>query len=153
MKIKQHSINITIISVFMLLGNIVDATEHELGHSVLERPFNNNVIDYGQVIYGTFIVFIILGVLVFLLKKSGVRNYGKNELIEVINSHALSNKEKILVIRVGEEYLLVGVSSGGINKLHTLNTNDAEKYLNINSAQINKFSNIYSATLGRLRNA
>ena len=140
-------------SVFLSLGSMVKATEHELDHGVLEGPFNNNVIDYGQVIYGTLIVFIILGIMVFVLKRSRISHYGKHDLIEVINSHALSTKEKLLVIRAGEEYLLIGVSSGGINKLHTFNADDAEKNIKSNNIQAAKFSNIYTATLGRLHNA
>ena len=131
----------------------VHAVEHVLGNSVLENPFNHHVIDYGQVIYGTLIVFVILGILVFLLKKSRINNFGGHEFIKIISSYPLSTKDKLIVIKVAKEYLLVGVSSAGINKLHKLNMNNIEEVTQSNNVRCNNFSNIYAATIGRFKNA
>ena len=139
--------------ILMLLSSAVSAEEKLLGRSAIQAPYSHYAIDYGQVIYGTLVVFVILGLLILLLKKSRISKYGSNGLIEIINSLSISTKEKLLVIRAGSDYLLVGISSSGINKLHELDENDVGKLSKTNNIQINSFTDIYSATIGKLRNA
>ncbi len=120
---------------------------------MLASAYSHQVIDYGQVVYGTLIVLVILGLAIFLLKKTRLNKYGQQGIVEVISSFPITTKDKLLIIRAGQDYLLLGLSSGGINKIHTLAINDVEKLTNSNNSAISSFSNIYAATIGKFRNA
>ena len=152
MKIKNSYTN-DIIACLILISSTANAEEQLLGNSVLDNVYNHQIIDYGQVVYGTLIVIIILGLVVFLVKKTRLHNFGKYGLVEVISSLAITTKDKLLVIRVGKEYLLIGVSNGGVNKIHTLDKNDIESLAKPGKTNAHSFANIYSSTIGRLNNA
>ncbi len=153
MKVKKYIFWLTVLVTFTAFASIANAEENVLGNGVTDTSFSNHIIDYGRVIYGTLIVFIILGILIFLAKKTRINSSGKYDLIEVVNSHAISTKDKLLVIRAGQEYLLIGVSNAGMNKLHTLSMNEIEQNICKYKSQTKNFSSIYATTIGKIRNA
>ncbi len=143
----------SIILLLVLFSVAVNAESQEISKNVLASAYSHQVIDYGQVVYGTLIVLVILGLAIFLLKKTRLNKYGQQGIVEVISSFPITTKDKLLIIRAGQDYLLLGLSSGGINKIHTLVINDVEKLTNSNNSAISSFSNIYAATIGKFRNA
>ena len=147
LRIMTVKIYLIIYIAIFLFSPTTSAEEHVLGNSVFNSSYNHSVIDYGQVVYGSLIVFTVLGVLIFLLKKSRLNIYGKHDLFEVINSLSLSTKEKLIIIRVGREYLLIGVSNAGISKLHVLNPSDIENLNTSGKSLQSSFTNIYATTV------
>ena len=148
--IKNNKIGYFII--IFLYSISINAECKQINNNVHENAFSVSVIDYGQIIYGTLIVLIILGVTVFLFKKLRINNIGKNGLVDIISSYHITTKDKLLLIRVSKEYLLLGVSNGGISKLHTLATEDIENLSNSSKPGSHSFSKIYAATIGKLHN-
>ncbi len=143
----------SIVLLLVLFSAVVNAESQEINKNMLTTAYSHQVIDYGQVVYGTLIVLVILGLAIFLLKKSRLNKYGQQGIVEVICSFPVTTKDKLLIIRAGQDYLLLGLSSGGINKIHTLAINDVEKLTNSNNSHISSFSSIYAATIGKFRNA
>ncbi len=143
----------SIILLLVLFSVAVNAESQEISKNVLASAYSHQVIDYGQVVYGTLIVLVILGLAIFLLKKTRLNKYGQQGIVEVISSFPITTKDKLLIIRAGQDYLLLGLSSGGINKIHTLVINDVEKLTNSNNSALSSFSNISAATIGKFRNA
>jgi len=43
-----------------------------------------------------------------------------NDALKIVGGLSLGQKERIVLLQIGEEQLLVGISPGGINKLHVL---------------------------------
>lgn len=154
MVVKNNKYFANSIFIFLVLFSIAVNVEcQEVGQSVVANAYSHQVIDYGQVVYGTLIVLVILGLAIFLLKKSRLNKFGQQELVEVISSLPVTTKDKLMIIRIGQDYLVLGVSSGGINKIHTLTLNDIEKLTNSKNSQLPNFSNIYAATIGKFHNA
>ena len=83
----------------------------------------SGIISVSQVLgllLGLLVVLSIFLVLAFLLKRvSGIKGFSKGHL-EIIDTIHLGSKEKVMVVRVAENYVLLGVSSTGITLLDTL---------------------------------
>lgn len=65
-------------------------------------------------------VLALLGALAWLARK--LRNAGhlKSGLIEVLSGVSLGAREKVVLLRVGQEQVLVGVSPSGMRALHVI---------------------------------
>jgi len=73
-----------------------------------------------QMMTGLFlIVFMIVGV-VWLMKKIGYKGYSASGLIKIKSCLPISTKEKILLIQVGEEQVLIGTAPGFIGHIKTI---------------------------------
>ncbi|MFT5502544.1 MAG: flagellar protein FliO/FliZ [Gammaproteobacteria bacterium] len=67
-----------------------------------------------------FIVVMIFGI-AWVLKRFNLTQQKGSGMIKVIGGMALGTKDRLMVIEIGEERLLLGLSPGRIEKLHTLN--------------------------------
>ncbi len=68
-----------------------------------------------------------LGVIVGLIflvawavKRMGYMQFGGNDQFKVVSSLAVGQRERLIVVEVGKEQILVGVAPGRINKIHHL---------------------------------
>lgn len=75
-----------------------------------------------QLIFGLLVVVLCIVALAWLTKKMNRFHSVTNDSIKVISGISMGAREKIVLLQVGEEQLLLGVSPGRINKLHVLNT-------------------------------
>lgn len=66
-----------------------------------------------------FILLLIFG-LVWLMKKMQLTQHSQNGLIQIISAISVGQRDRIALIQVGEEQLLLGLTPGRIEKLHTL---------------------------------
>ena len=71
-----------------------------------------------QVFGSLLLVFGCLFGLIFVLKKMNGLPNGDRKLIQVIGSVKVGSREKIVLLRAGEEQLLVGVAAGSVRTLH-----------------------------------
>lgn len=71
-----------------------------------------------QVFGSLLLVFACLFGLVFLLKKLNGVPTGSRRAIQVLGSAKVGSREKILLLRAGEQHLLVGVAAGNVRTLH-----------------------------------
>ncbi|MBT8112696.1 MAG: flagellar biosynthetic protein FliO, partial [Gammaproteobacteria bacterium] len=74
-------------------------------------------------------------------------------LVEIIHSYPISTKDKLLIIKVGSEYLLLGASSSGIRKLHVLDKEDIHNITSEKNVKKNEFSNIFVSLMSKNRHA
>lgn len=106
-------------AVFPLLAtaaNQAAVPAQKIGHAAPATP------GIGGALVGLILVLgLILG-LAWLLKRMPGLGVGlrPNESLRVVSSLSVGAKERLLVVEVGGEQLLVGVSAGGINTLHRL---------------------------------
>ena len=56
----------------------------------------------------------------WLLKRLKLTQHSQHGLLKVVAGLPLGTRERIIVLQVGEEQLLLGLSPGRIEKLHTL---------------------------------
>jgi len=87
--------------------------------AVIQRP-SVKVVSYADVLQwlvALIIVLVIFTTFVWLLRKTGrFTSAGKNQLA-VISGLSVGMREKLVLVKVGEKQLLLGVTPGRINKL------------------------------------
>lgn len=75
-------------------------------------------------LFQTFLALIVvLGILyafLWLLRRYAPAQTGAQGVVKVVGGVMLGPREKVVVVEVGETWLLLGVASGQVNTLHTL---------------------------------
>ena len=74
-----------------------------------------------QVLLSLLLVVGIIVLLSFLLKKINLQARTGSGAVRILTVVPLGAKDRLLLVAVGEEQLLLGASPGGVQKLHTLN--------------------------------
>jgi flagellar protein FliO/FliZ len=80
---------------------------------------------------------------VWLMKKIGYKGYGSSELIKIKSCLPLSTKEKLFLIEIGEEQILIGMAPGFIGHLKTIEN----PVLRSNDVKISTSTSIFSEKL------
>lgn len=117
-----------------------------LSNPSLSNPSLSNPMSSGyliQLILGLVVVILCVVALAWFAKKMNKFHSSSDESIKIITAISMGTREKIVLLQVGEEQLLVGVSPGNINKLHTLNTPVISSNANpVDKGFADKFKNI-----------
>jgi len=79
--------------------------------------------DFFQVFMGLAIVVIAIIAMAWVIKRTGYVNTRANGQLKVIGGLTLTQRERLLLIQVGNKQLLIGVSPGRISTLHELEEN------------------------------
>ncbi|MDP5052889.1 MAG: flagellar biosynthetic protein FliO, partial [Congregibacter sp.] len=73
-----------------------------------------------QVIGSLLLVFVCLFVVVYFLKRFNGVGAGSSAALRVIASASVGQREKVVLLEVGGEQLLIGVAPGAVRTLHVL---------------------------------
>ncbi len=65
------------------------------------------------------VVMVIFG-LAWLVKKFNLNHQSQNGLISIVAGLSIGTRDRIVLLQVGEEQILVGLTPGRIEKIHTL---------------------------------
>jgi len=68
-----------------------------------------------------FILLLIFG-LAWMMKKMQLTQHSQNDLIKIVSAISVGQRDRIALIQVGDEQVLLGLTPGRIEKLHTLKT-------------------------------
>jgi flagellar protein FliO/FliZ len=86
----------------------------------LEVP---SVVSTGGMLKITLSLLLVLGAIVavaWALKRMNVAQQGRGNLLKVIGSVAVGQRERVVLVEINDTWLLVGVGPGQIRTLHTL---------------------------------
>lgn len=75
-----------------------------------------------QLVIGLFIVVLCILVLAWFAKKMNRFHSLADGSLKVIGGLSMGSRERVVLLQVGEEQLLLGISPGRINTLHVLDT-------------------------------
>lgn len=75
-----------------------------------------------EVFLSLFFVIALIFILAWVIKRIGYTPMGKNNVMKVNACLPLSSKEKLMLIQVGNEQILIGVAPGFIGNIKTLDT-------------------------------
>ena len=75
-----------------------------------------------QLVLGLLVVILCIVALAWFAKKMNRFHSVTNDSLKIISGISMGSRERIVLLQIGEEQLLVGVSPGRINKLHVLNS-------------------------------
>ncbi len=73
-----------------------------------------------QVFVGLVAVLFLIAGAAWIAKRLGVTQAGASSLLRVISTASVGTRERVVVIEVGESWLVVGVAPGSVNALMTL---------------------------------
>jgi flagellar biosynthetic protein FliO len=79
-----------------------------------------------QTLFALILVLAVLGALAWFLKRYGPKVSGGNANVRVVGSLSLGGRERIVVVEVGNEWIVVGASPGRINALATMPRQDGQ---------------------------
>ncbi len=90
---------------------------------VLQRQSSDSIVSSANVLQwalGLFFVLALFGVLVWLLHKTGNFSSQSKSQLAVLSGLSLGMREKLVLVKVGEKQLLLGVTPGRVDKLMEL---------------------------------
>ena len=73
-----------------------------------------------QVFIGLVAVLLLIAATAWVGKRFGIARSGSSSLLQVISSASVGARERVVVVEVGESWLVVGVAPGSVNALTTL---------------------------------
>lgn len=102
--------------------------------------------DYLLQVIGSFVVVILLlvGVLVLLRRFNGVSSQMSGNM-RVVSSVGVGQRERVVLLQVGEEQILVGVGPGNVRKIHAFDGPVVEP----SASTTPNFSDVWKVAMGK----
>ena len=102
--------------------------------------------DYLLQVIGSFVVVILLlvGVLVLLRRFNGVSSQMSGNM-RVVSSVGVGQRERVVLLQVGEEQILVGVGPGNVRKIHAFD----EPVVEPSASTTPSFSDVLKVAMGK----
>lgn len=102
--------------------------------------------DYLLQVIGSFVVVILLlvGVLVLLRRFNGVSSQMSGNM-RVVSSVGVGQRERVVLLQVGEEQILVGVGPGNVRKIHAFD----EPVVEPSASATPSFSDVWKVAMGK----
>ncbi len=76
--------------------------------------------DFSQVFLGLIIVVIAIFAMAWMIKRMGYIQTRTHGQLKVIGGVALGQRERLVLVQVGEQQLLLGIAPGNVSTLHVL---------------------------------
>jgi len=73
-----------------------------------------------QVLFGLVAVLAALGGIAWAMRRLGLAKPAVASTVKVVGGVSVGNRERILVVEVGDEWIVVGVAPGRVNALSTM---------------------------------
>ncbi len=69
---------------------------------------------------GLAVVLALMFAVAWVMKRMGVARPGNTQIIRVVGGTNVGNREKVVVVEIGDQWIVVGVAPGRVNSLATL---------------------------------
>jgi flagellar protein FliO/FliZ len=79
-----------------------------------------------QVFIGLVAVLLLIGATAWVAKRLGVTRGGSSSVLHVVSSASVGARERVVVVEIGDAWLVVGVAPGSVNALMTLPKGEAQ---------------------------
>ncbi len=103
-------------NLFYLSSSVL--AQQESGNLAVVEPMSSPYLM--KLTGGLLMVVLIIFGFAWLMKRFNLSQHSKNGLIKIIAGLPLGTRDRIVLLQVGEEQILLGLSPGRIRKLHTL---------------------------------
>ena len=102
--------------------------------------------DYLLQVIGSFVVVILLliGVLVLLRRFNGVSSQMSGNM-RVISSVGVGQRERVVLLQVGVEQILIGVGPGNVRKIHAFD----QPVVEVSPSTTPNFSDVWKVVMGK----
>ena len=124
---------------FGLISQIALAAEQVTAKTLSTPPVSTTALF--QTLLGLILVLALIVFLAWLLRRTGRFQMAANGEMKIIASLPLGTRERAVLLQVGEQQLLVGVTAQHVQTLHVLDKNiDSKNSQSINSNFANKLN-------------
>jgi len=129
----------------------------EFGAGINEQVTRNSALSTGlqggyivQVLFSLVLVVGVIVLLSFLLRKFNFQTRAGSGVVRILSVVPLGGKDKLLLVEVGKEQILLGSSPGNVQKIHQLDMPvDMTATSDSNSEQRNFMTVLHSAIRGQ----
>ncbi|MEM7206993.1 MAG: flagellar biosynthetic protein FliO [Pseudomonadota bacterium] len=105
--------------VFAEDKNFADALDHSVAFNTADPLSAESLL---RLFGGLVLVLVLVVALIWILKRVQGIPSGSAGDIQILGALALGQKERLVVVRLGHEQIVVGVTPGRIDHIHTLHT-------------------------------
>ncbi len=84
----------------------------------LVEPFAGGQV--AEIVVGLFVVLFIIGVVAWLVRRVPGLSVSSDGRVKVVSGVSVGQRERILLVEIGDQQLLVGVAPGRVETLHVL---------------------------------
>lgn len=106
--------------VLLSISNIAYSNDEVVAQITKSDPMSGSYLL--QLVIGLIVVILCIVALAWLAKKMNRLQTATDESLKILGGISMGSRERVVLLQVGEEQLLVGVSPGHINTLHVLET-------------------------------
>ena len=149
----KRKVGITTLNILLLLLLITHVDANEITNNQFTDAFASPSVDYTKVIITITFLIVLIVVALYILKKLRFNNINNGGLIEVLYSYPVTTKDKLLVVKAANDYLLLGSSNNAITKIHVLDKEYVGNLEENKSIGNNEFAMIFANVLGKRNHA
>lgn len=80
----------------------------------------NMAVDLFKVLFGLIVVLAMMAGSVWMLKRFGLSKAAGGSTIKIVGGVSVGNRERVLVLEVADQWIVVGVAPGRVNSIATL---------------------------------
>jgi len=113
-----HSLKLPMLTILFLWNNISMAAEQVAAKTLTTPPISTSALF--ETLLGLLLVLSLIAFLAWLLRRTGRFQMTTNGEMKIITSLALGPRERAVLLQVGEQQILVGVTSQSMQTLHVL---------------------------------
>jgi len=147
---KILNINKVYISSLMILSLPLKVFAEESASQVISSdPMSGSYLF--QLVIGLLVVILCIVTLAWFAKRVNHLQASSGGILKILGGMSMGTREKVVLLQVGSEQLLIGVSPGRINTLHVLETPLDDTELSASTTGTN-FSEKLSAMIGDTAN-
>ena len=87
--------------------------------------------------FGLAVVIGLIFLFAWVIRRFGLQPSGNGRLLKVVSSAMVGQRERVVVVEIGDSWLVLGVAAGQVRALHTM---PAEKLPDVQAPSINSSS-------------
>lgn len=137
--------------MLLVVSAQVYANEEAVSKTLKSEPMSGGYLM--QLVLGLVVVVLCIIALAWFAKKMNSFQSVTDDSLKMISAMSMGTRERIVLLQVGEEQILVGVSPGRINKLHVLDKPIENVRGNQGSATGKGFSDKFKTLMADARSA
>lgn len=119
-RIGMWRTGLLIVSLFYATSPFANTVTDQSPQTVSTLTQSVGIGDYFQVVLGLVVVVVAIVAMAWMIKRIGIIQTRASGALKLVGGISLSQRERLVVVQVGEQQLLLGVAPGNIAMLHVL---------------------------------
>ena len=112
-----------------------------------EPPGSYGLAGLLQAGFGLLLVLALIFLCAWAVRRIGLQQSGGNRLLKVVSSVMVGQRERVVVVEIGDSWLVLGVAAGQVNALHTMPAEKRSDTQPAKDSNRNTLASTFSQTL------